>query len=87
MADLHRTLIEGGIYFYPSDEGHPDGKLRLLYECAPLAYIVEAAGGAASTGREDVLDIVPRGIHQRVPFAIGSSEDVARYARLARESS
>jgi fructose-1,6-bisphosphatase len=54
-ADIHRTLLEGGIYFYPADRKHPDGKLRLLYECAPLAFVLEQAGGAASTGQRRVL--------------------------------
>jgi fructose-1,6-bisphosphatase I len=83
VADLHRSLIEGGLYFYPADRKNTRGKLRLLYECAPLALVVEQAGGAASTGRERVLDVLPETIHQRSPIAIGSAEDVALYARLA----
>lgn len=82
VADIHRSLVEGGIYFYPADPGHPDGKLRLLYECAPLACLVEAAGGRASTGRQRILDIRAKTIHQRVPLAIGSTEDVALYERF-----
>ncbi|MGE5848980.1 MAG: class 1 fructose-bisphosphatase, partial [Candidatus Methylomirabilota bacterium] len=82
VADIHRSLVEGGIYFYPADPAHPDGKLRLLYECAPLACLVEAAGGRASTGRQRILDIRAKTIHQRVPLAIGSAEDVALYERF-----
>jgi fructose-1,6-bisphosphatase I len=85
VADVHRCLIDGGIYFYPPDERYPNGKLRLLYECAPLAFIVEAAGGAASTGRERILDVRPQDPHQRVPLAIGSRAVVERYERLVAE--
>jgi fructose-1,6-bisphosphatase I len=79
VADVHRSLIEGGIYFYPADPGHPEGKLRLLYECAPLAFVVEQAGGAASTGSRRMLDVRATKIHQRAPLVIGSAEDVARF--------
>ena len=82
---MHRCLIDGGIYFYPPDERYPNAKLRLQYECAPLAYIVEAAGGAASTGRERVLEVTPQDPHQRVPLAIGSTALVERYERLVAE--
>lgn len=84
VADVHRSLLEGGIYFYPADAKHPSGKLRLLYECAPLAFVVEQAGGAASTGAERVLDIRAEKIHQRVPFVVGSAEDLVLYERYAR---
>jgi fructose-1,6-bisphosphatase I len=77
VADIHRILLEGGIYLYPGDPKYPDGKLRLLYECAPLAFVVEQAGGAASTGWRRILDVRAESIHQRVPLAIGSAEDVA----------
>jgi fructose-1,6-bisphosphatase I len=79
LADLHRTLLEGGIYLYPADaraDGKATGKLRLLYEAAPMGFITEQAGGKASTGRERVLDIRPTAYHQRVPLLIGSPEDV-----------
>ena len=85
VADVHRCLIDGGIYFYPPDERYPNAKLRLQYECAPLAFIVEAAGGAASTGRERVLEVQPQDPHQRVPLAIGSKALVERYERLVAE--
>jgi len=79
VADFHRGLVEGGLYFYPPDPSHPEGKLRLLYECAPLGYIVEKAGGRASTGAESILDITATKIHQRCPLVIGSAEDVGEY--------
>ncbi len=85
VADLHRCLIEGGLYFYPADAKSPDGKLRYLYECAPLAFVVEQAGGRASTGTERILDVVPGSIHQRVPFVIGSAEDVKLYEKFLSE--
>jgi fructose-1,6-bisphosphatase I len=79
VADFHRSLIEGGFYFYPADASHPNGKLRLTYEAAPLAMVAEQAGGRASTGTERILDIQARSIHQRHPLVIGSAEDVALY--------
>jgi len=79
VADLHQILHKGGIYFYPEDEGRPKGKLRLLYECAPLAMIAEQAGGGATTGRKKVSDIQPESVHQRVPFAIGSRYEIEKY--------
>jgi fructose-1,6-bisphosphatase I len=79
IADLHQILHNGGIYFYPQDDQRPHGKLRLLYECAPLAMIAEQAGGAGTTGKMRVIDIRPEDIHQRVPFAIGSRREVQKY--------
>ena len=79
VADLHRCLIDGGVYLYPADRQHEDGKLRLTYECAPLAFVVEQAGGAASVGGTAVLDVPIATPHQRVPFAIGSREEVMLY--------
>ncbi|HEY7114828.1 MAG TPA: class 1 fructose-bisphosphatase [Thermoanaerobaculia bacterium] len=87
VADVHRILLEGGIYLYPADAGpggKATGKLRLLYECAPLAWIVEQAGGAATTGREAVLDVVPKALHERIPLAIGSRTEVELYERFVR---
>jgi fructose-1,6-bisphosphatase I len=84
VTDVHRTLLEGGIYLYPEDAaagGKPSGKLRLLYEAAPMAWLVEQGGGRASTGRERILDLMPASPHQRVPLVIGSAEDV----RLAEQ--
>jgi fructose-1,6-bisphosphatase I len=76
VADFHRTLLQGGIFLYPGDTKNPQGKLRLLYEAAPLALIVEQSGGRASNGRERILDVRPVDLHQRVPLLIGSPEDV-----------
>src|SRR5438552_1246357 len=75
VADFHRNLLKGGIFLYPG----PKGKLRLLYEAAPLAMVVEQAGGAASTGTERILDLRPTSLHQKVPLIIGSRDDVAEY--------
>ncbi len=77
VADFHRTLIKGGIFLYPADPKNKNGKLRLMYEAAPMAMIVEQAGGKASNGTQRILDIVPDALHQRVPLLIGSAEDVA----------
>jgi fructose-1,6-bisphosphatase I len=74
VADFHRTLLYGGIFMYPTDDQSPDGKLRLLYEAAPLAFIAEQAGGRASTGVIDIADVRPTALHQRVPLYIGSKE-------------
>src|SRR6185436_18427202 len=68
VADAHRTLLKGGIFAYPADTKSPQGKLRLLYEANPMAFIFEAAGGLASTGKGRVLDITPTGLHMRVPL-------------------
>ncbi|OJV51876.1 MAG: fructose-bisphosphatase [Bacteroidetes bacterium 43-16] len=76
VADLHRTLIKGGIFLYPADKKNKNGKLRLMYECNPMAFIIEAAGGMASTGTERVLDVNPTELHQRVPIYIGSKNMV-----------
>jgi fructose-1,6-bisphosphatase I len=84
VADLHRSLIEGGFYFYPADHGHTNGKLRLLYECAPLALVAEQAGGRASTGTQRILDVRAGSIHQRVPLVIGSALDVELYETFMR---
>jgi fructose-1,6-bisphosphatase I len=82
VADFHRNLLKGGIFLYPG----PKGKLRLLYEAAPLAMIVEQAGGAASTGEERILDIQPASLHQRVPLIIGSRDDVREYTKFYKEA-
>ncbi|MBD3637247.1 MAG: class 1 fructose-bisphosphatase [Crocinitomicaceae bacterium] len=76
VADFHRNLIKGGLYMYPSTTSAPKGKLRLLYECNPLAFIVEQAGGKASDGKNRILDIQPTDLHQRVPYYVGSTEMV-----------
>jgi len=78
VADIHRNLITGGIYLYPSLDGHPNGKLRLVYECNPMSFIVEQAGGMATDGYTRILDIEPHELHQRTPIFIGSSEMVLK---------
>lgn len=89
VADFHRNLLKGGIFLYPEDVKDPKkttGKLRLLYEANPLAFIAEQAGGYASTGYEPILDIKPSALHQRVPLIIGSKDDVLEYEEFARKN-
>ncbi|MFV1974436.1 MAG: class 1 fructose-bisphosphatase [Candidatus Scalindua sp.] len=89
VADFHRNLLYGGIFLYPADykdPNKPKGKLRLLYEASPLAFIVEQAGGMATTGKENIMDIVPTELHQRVPLIIGSREDVLTYLKFISEN-
>jgi fructose-1,6-bisphosphatase I len=81
VGDFHRTLLKGGIYMYPGEVNKPNGKLRLLYENAPLAYLVERAGGAASNGEMPILDVVADSLHQRTPLFIGSKGDVEEAIR------
>ena len=76
VSDFHRNMIKGGIYFYPSTSKNPDGKLRLLYECNPMAFLAERAGGKASNGFNRILDIKPSELHQRVPFFCGNKDMV-----------
>jgi fructose-1,6-bisphosphatase I len=77
VADFHRTLLRGGLFMYPSDSRSPEGKLRLLYEAAPLALIAEEAGGRASDGGMNILELEPDGLHQRTPLYLGSAELVS----------
>lgn len=83
VADFHRNLLKGGIFLYPGDSNAPNGKLRLLYEAAPLAFIVEQAGGAASDGSRPIMDLQASELHQRTPLFIGSEEDVATLEEFA----
>jgi len=76
VADFHRNLLKGGIFIYPETEKTPKGKLRLLYECNPIAFIAEQAGGDATNGHKRILDIKPTSLHQRVPFYTGSKDMV-----------
>ncbi|MBK5285290.1 MAG: class 1 fructose-bisphosphatase [Bacteroidia bacterium] len=78
VADFHRNLLKGGIFIYPSTAKSPNGKLRLLYECNPLAYIIEQAGGHASDGQRRILEILPTSLHERTPLFIGSSQMVRK---------
>jgi fructose-1,6-bisphosphatase I len=77
VADVHRNLIKGGIFMYPGTIDKPTGKLRLLYECNPFAFIVEVAGGKATDGKQSILDIQPSELHQRTPFFVGSKDMMA----------
>jgi len=76
VADFHRTLLKGGIFLYPPTASHPRGKLRLLYEGNPIAYLAEQAGGLATDGRGRILDIVPTSLHQRTPLLVGGEEEM-----------
>ena len=80
VSDVHRIMTRGGIFMYPMDaKVRPQGgKLRLMYEANPMAFLVEQAGGAATTGRQRILDIAPQDLHQRVPVILGSREEVER---------
>ncbi len=78
VSDFHRNMIKGGIYFYPSTSKSPNGKLRLLYECNPMAFLAERAGGKASDGFNRILDIKPSKLHQRVPFFCGNKDMVEK---------
>ena len=85
VADFHRNLLKGGVFLYPATVKNPEGKLRLLYEGFPLAYIIEQAGGAATDGISPILDRVPKTLHERVPLVIGGAEGVAMATDLMKE--
>lgn len=78
VADFHRNMLKGGVYMYPQASNYPNGKLRLLYECNPIAFLAEQAGGLASDGKRRILDIAPETLHQRSPFVVGSKNMVTR---------
>jgi fructose-1,6-bisphosphatase I len=82
VADVHRTLLYGGIFMYPKDSKSPDGKLRLMYECNPLSLIIEAAGGLASTGKQRILSIEPSDTHQKCAVIMGNAKDVEEIEQL-----
>jgi fructose-1,6-bisphosphatase I len=82
VADAHRTLLKGGIFAYPADAKSPKGKLRLLYEANPMAYLFEQAGGSATDGVNRILDLKPTETHQRTPLVVGSQEDVLAYRQF-----
>lgn len=84
VADIHRNMLKGGIFLYPETERAPSGKLRLLYECLPLAFITEQAGGKATNGRKRILDIKATSLHQRTPFVAGSEEMLEEYHNCLR---
>jgi fructose-1,6-bisphosphatase I len=84
VFDVHRILVQGGIYMYPGESKKPEGKLRLMYEAAPLAMVVRNAGGLATDGQSDILELEPRGLHQRCPLFIGARRDVEEAMALMR---
>jgi fructose-1,6-bisphosphatase I len=84
VADFHRSLVKGGIYIYPATTLHPDGKLRLIYECNPLAFLAEQADGLATDGYNRILDIEPKTLHQRAPFFIGSKKQIEQVMALIK---
>jgi len=85
VADIHRILLQGGLFMYPRETKNPEGKLRLMYEAAPMAFIVEQAGGRASDGRGDVMKIQPEALHQRIPLYMGSRDFVDLADRMLAE--
>uniref|UniRef100_A0A7S0ZJV8 fructose-bisphosphatase n=1 Tax=Timspurckia oligopyrenoides TaxID=708627 RepID=A0A7S0ZJV8_9RHOD len=85
VADVHRTIMYGGMFGYPSDNKNVNGKLRLLYECAPIAFLIEQAGGIATTGRKRILDVIPNAVHQRLPLIIGSKSEVQTIIEMYQE--
>lgn len=85
VADFHRNLIQGGIFLYPATQRYAEGKLRLMYEANPLAFIVEQAGGLAVSGREPILDILPQELHQRTPLIIGSRDMVSLFEEFVAD--
>ncbi|RYX87697.1 MAG: class 1 fructose-bisphosphatase [Bradyrhizobiaceae bacterium] len=88
VAEVYRILVRGGVFLYPGDArpGYGDGRLRLVYEAHPMAFIVEQAGGAASTGRQRILDVAPTAIHQRIPLIMGATNEVACIEALHRDA-
>ena len=86
VSDFHRNLIKGGIFMYPNTSKNPKGKLRLLYECNPISFICEQAGGLAIDGEENVLDIQPEALHQRIPFYCGSEKMINQLQTFIKNS-
>ncbi len=86
VSDFHRNMLKGGIYMYPQGSNYPDGKLRLLYECNPIAFLTEQAGGLATDGKNRILDIRPTQLHQRSPFFAGSRKMVEKVHQFIREN-
>jgi fructose-1,6-bisphosphatase I len=87
VSDFHRNMIKGGIYLYPQSKAHPNGKLRLLYECNPMAFLAEQAKGKATDGFQRIMEIDPTELHQRTPFVCGSSlmvDDVEAFLHAAQ---
>ncbi|HBQ58678.1 MAG TPA: fructose-bisphosphatase class I, partial [Balneolaceae bacterium] len=87
VADIHRTLIKGGIFIYPHSKKYPSGKLRLMYECNPLSFIIEQAGGMATDGHKRIMELEPEAIHQQTPIYIGSKKNVQKVMDFLNEYS
>ncbi|SMP14071.1 fructose-1,6-bisphosphatase I [Desulfurobacterium pacificum] len=85
VADVHRTLLKGGVFIYPADKKNTSGKLRFLYEASPMAFLIEQAGGLSTTGEKSILDVVPEKLHQRVPVIIGSKWEVEKCLEFLAE--
>jgi fructose-1,6-bisphosphatase I len=83
VADFHRTLLHGGVFLYPPTKSHPGGKLRLMYEANPVAFIAEQAGGMALDGHQRILAIAPTSIHQRTPLVVGSKTELELFQKFA----
>lgn len=83
VADFHRTLLRGGIFLYPETPNYPHGRLRLLYEANPVAFIAEQAGGAATNGREPILDVHPNGLHERTPLVVGGKTEMEYFSSFS----
>jgi fructose-1,6-bisphosphatase I len=82
VADVHRTVLYGGVFMYPATKEAKDGKIRLLYESIPMSYVVEQAGGASSNGQHSILKIQPQSIHQRSPVFLGYKEEIEKIEKL-----
>jgi fructose-1,6-bisphosphatase I len=85
VADFHRTLLKGGVFMYPPTADHPEGKLRLLYEANPIAFLAEQAGGVAMDGTQRIMEIEPKSIHQRTPLIVGGQAEMVEWQRYALE--
>jgi fructose-1,6-bisphosphatase I len=86
VADFHRNLLKGGVFLYPPTQSHPQGKLRLLYEGNPIAFLAEQAGGIATDGKQRIVEIQPTSLHQRTPLLVGSQEEMATLQRFLAET-
>jgi fructose-1,6-bisphosphatase I len=85
IADVHRTLLKGGIFAYPADSVNKNGKIRILYEANPLGFLIEQAGGIASNGNSSILDVKPESLHQRTPIFMGSKADMEELLAILKE--
>lgn len=86
VSDFHRNMLKGGIYMYPRASNYPNGKLRLMYECNPIAFLAEQAGGVATNGKQRIMEIQPQALHQRVPFIVGSKNMVSKVSEFLKQN-